>query len=81
MWVLHRSSGIDVGVSPKIKRNTIYGLFGLNGARKSTTLNLILGVLHFTKGEILIVIGLSTIEMNSYEGRRSFEEELLFVLG
>ena len=75
------------GVSLEIKRNTIYGLLGLNGAGKSTTLKLILGLLHPTKGEILFdgeswkrehlaKIG-SLIEEPALYGNLTAEENLL----
>ena len=75
------------GVSLEIKRNTIYGLLGLNGAGKSTTLKLILGLLRPTKGEILFdgeswkrehlaKIG-SLIEEPALYGNLTAEENLL----
>lgn len=40
-------------VSLQIKRNTVYGILGLNGAGKSTVLKMLINILRPTKGEIL----------------------------
>ena len=40
-------------ISLQIKRNSIYGLLGLNGAGKSTILKMLVGLLHPTSGSIL----------------------------
>jgi energy-coupling factor transporter ATP-binding protein EcfA2 len=42
------------GVSFEVNRNEIVGLLGLNGAGKSTTINMILGVLEPSSGTILV---------------------------
>ena len=39
----------------EIKRNGIYGLLGSNGAGKSTTMNIMCGVLKQTEGEVYII--------------------------
>jgi ABC-2 type transport system ATP-binding protein len=39
-------------ISLEVRRNSIYGLLGANGAGKSTTLKMITGMLHPTGGEI-----------------------------
>ncbi|OPJ59172.1 lantibiotic protection ABC transporter ATP-binding protein [Clostridium oryzae] len=41
-------------ISLKVREGSIYGLLGPNGAGKSTTLKTITGLLHATRGEILI---------------------------
>ena len=40
-------------VSLKIKRNSIYGILGQNGAGKTTILKMIMGLLKPTDGEII----------------------------
>lgn len=42
------------GVSLEITRKGVYGLLGSNGAGKSTTMNILCGVLNQTKGEVYI---------------------------
>ena len=41
-------------INIEITRNGIYGLLGSNGAGKSTTMNIICGVLKQTEGEVYI---------------------------
>ena len=42
------------GINFEISKHGIYGLLGSNGAGKSTTMNIICGVLKQTRGSVLI---------------------------
>ena len=42
------------GINFEISKHGIYGLLGSNGAGKSTTMNIICGVLKQTQGDVLI---------------------------
>jgi len=55
---LHKAYGekkaVD-GITFNVKRGTIFGLLGHNGAGKSTTLECILGTKTFEKGSVLLL--------------------------
>lgn len=54
LWKHFRGIPALKGVSFRVERGQIYGLLGHNGAGKSTTLGIILGMVAPTKGDVLI---------------------------
>jgi len=54
LWKNFRGMPALKGVSFRVERGQIYGLLGHNGAGKSTTLGIILGMVAPTKGDVLI---------------------------
>jgi ABC-2 type transport system ATP-binding protein len=42
------------GVSLSVKKGEIYGFLGLNGAKKNTTIRMLLGIIKPTSGEAFI---------------------------
>ena len=57
-------------INIEITRNGIYGLLGSNGAGKSTTMNIICGVLKQTEGDVYIK-GINLRE-NPVEAKKAF---------
>jgi ABC-2 type transport system ATP-binding protein len=54
LWKHFRGMPALKGVSFRVERGQIYGLLGHNGAGKSTTLGIILGMVAATKGDVVI---------------------------
>ncbi|MFO0829008.1 MAG: ABC transporter ATP-binding protein [Phycisphaerales bacterium] len=52
-WLRAKARAVD-GIDFDIRRGEIFGLLGPNGSGKSTTIKMILGLLHKTKGSLLV---------------------------
>ena len=58
-WGRNRVVAVD-GLNLKVRTNEVYGFLGPNGSGKTTTLKMLLGLLHPTKGKALILEGDAT---------------------
>lgn len=58
-WGRHKVYAVD-DLNLKIKRNEVFGLLGPNGSGKTTTIKVLLGLLHPTKGRSLCLGGHAT---------------------
>ncbi|MHC4742556.1 MAG: ABC transporter ATP-binding protein [Planctomycetota bacterium] len=58
-WGRHKVHAVD-DLSLKINRNEVFGLLGPNGSGKTTTIKVLLGLLHPTKGKSLCLGGNAT---------------------
>ena len=52
-WLRAKARAVD-GIDFEIRRGEVFGLLGPNGSGKSTTIKMILGLLHKTKGRLLV---------------------------
>ncbi|WP_263970189.1 ATP-binding cassette domain-containing protein, partial [Haemophilus parainfluenzae] len=52
-WLRAKARAVD-GVDFEIRRGEVFGLLGPNGSGKSTTIKMILGLLHKSKGSLLV---------------------------
>lgn len=52
-WLRAKARAVD-GIDFEIRRGEVFGLLGPNGSGKSTTIKMILGLLHKTKGTLLV---------------------------
>ncbi len=52
-WMRQKAVAVD-GIDFEIRRDEIFGLLGPNGSGKSTTIKMILGLLHKTRGQLLV---------------------------
>jgi len=52
-WLRAKARAVD-GIDFEIRRGEIFGLLGPNGSGKSTTIKMLLGLLHKTKGRLLV---------------------------
>ncbi len=58
-WGRNRVVAVD-GLNLKVRTNEVFGLLGPNGSGKTTTLKVLLGLLHPTKGRSLVLGGDAT---------------------
>jgi len=58
-WGRNRVVAVD-GLNLKVRTNEVYGFLGPNGSGKTTTLKMLLGLLHPTKGKALVLEGDAT---------------------
>ncbi|MHC4115477.1 MAG: ABC transporter ATP-binding protein [Planctomycetota bacterium] len=58
-WGRNKVYAVD-GLNLRVKQNEIFGLLGPNGSGKTTTLKMLLGLLHPTKGKAIVLGGDST---------------------
>ena len=58
-WGRNRVVAVD-DLNLKVRTNEVYGFLGPNGSGKTTTLKMLLGLLHPTKGKALVLEGDST---------------------
>ena len=68
LWHRYSTRWAIEDINLEIEENTVVGLLGSNGAGKSTTMNIMCGVLKQTRGQVLIE-GIDTIE-NPIEARK-----------
>ncbi len=59
LWGRNRVCAVDE-LNLRIRENEVFGLLGPNGSGKTTTLKLLLGLLHPTKGTVVVLGGDST---------------------
>lgn len=52
-WLRAKARAVD-GIDFEIRRGEVFGLLGPNGSGKSTTIKMLLGLLHKTKGRLLV---------------------------
>ncbi|MEY2716765.1 MAG: putative transporter ATP-binding protein YxlF, partial [Planctomycetota bacterium] len=52
-WLRDTARAVD-GIDFHIDRHEIFGLLGPNGSGKSTTIKMILGLLHKTRGKLVV---------------------------
>jgi ABC-2 type transport system ATP-binding protein len=55
-WGRNKVYAVD-GLNLRVKQNEIFGLLGPNGSGKTTTLKMLLGLLHPTKGKAIVLGG------------------------